>query len=139
MGLLLAALSIAVIALAVLLYRQVDAVKELRNAHVNLAAEVGVVRREAQIAINTLASNDSSCDREITDARDNAASNLKEATNFLQASDTANEAYAKSLNERLVLLEIEKTVAPKPVEEPPPARRSFASQKTRAEAGARKV
>lgn len=107
-----------VIAQAVLLYRLL---RELRNAHVNLAAEVGVVRRESHKYTLDLVN------KTIT------LLNLDQNAMFEKS-----DAYAKSLNERLVLLEIEKPQKPKEAEEPAPSRRSFASQKARAEAGARK-
>jgi hypothetical protein len=131
MGLLLAALSIAVIALAVLLYRQDELFKKLRNSHLNLATEVGVVRREN-------AEVNSACLGGIEGLR-YSNQQAHAYTKSVEEELAATNAYAMGLNERLVLLEIEKTAAPKPAEEPPPARRSFASQKARAEAGARKA
>lgn len=129
MVLLVTVLSMIIIAQAVVLYRLL---RELRNAHLNLAAEVGVVRRDC-IAAMTRHHEDivESFRQEIAGAR-------RDTVSYLDTSIEPISAYAKSLNERLVLLEIEKTAAPKPPDEPPPSRRSYASQKARAEAGARK-
>lgn len=120
----MAVLCLAVVALAVTLYRQWETLRELRNAHVNLAAEVGVVRRGCAEDIGT-------CQTQLL-----SVINI-EARALSYRLDIA-DAYTKSLNERLVLLEIEKTATPKEPEDPAPPRRSFASQKARAEAGARK-
>lgn len=131
MGLLVAVLCIAVIALAVLLFSQRNALWELRSAHVKLATEVGTVRREAGARSNDLLPL---LNREI---REVAASRSEVASYILESIDPI-KAYAATLNERLVLLEIEKPPKPPAAEDPAPSRRSFASQKARAEAGARK-
>ncbi len=121
MGLFVVAISVALIVLVVLFYRQVDAMRELRNAHVNLAAEVGTIKRNSIAAMEAHHRDIvESFNQEIKSAREGSAAGLA------------------GLNERLVLLEIEKTAKPATPEEPPPPRRSFASQKARAEAGARK-
>lgn len=110
-----------IIALFVALLWQRRLIRELKNAHLNLAAEVGVVKRNAITAMEAHHRDIiESFNQEIKSAREGGAAGLA------------------GLNERLVLLEIEKTAAPKTPEEPPPSRRSFASQKARAEAGARK-
>jgi len=121
MGLLLAVLFIAVVTLAVLLYLLAGSTRELRDAHIKLAAEVGAVRRDNIAAMEAY-------HRDIVDSFNHGIASASEST----------LAVTRALNERLVLLEIEKTAAPKPAEETPPPRRSFASQKARAEAGARK-
>lgn len=123
-------LAALIVALIVALLWQRRLLRELRNAYLNLAAEVGVVRREAKIA---------------TDACFGGIEGLRYSnqqahayTKSVEEALATVDAYAKSLNERLVLLEIEKTAQPAAPEEAPPPRRSFASQKARAEAGARK-
>ncbi len=120
-----------IIGLVIALLWQRQKLRELKNAHLNLAAEVGVVRREAQGRDDTYRSDILSvAHREITSCREESVK--------LNTSIAFVDVYTKGLNERLVLLEIEKTAVPKQPDEPPPVRRSFASQKARAEAGARK-
>ncbi len=123
-----------IICLFIALLWQRQKLRELKNAHLNLAAEVGCVRRDSATAMENyhreiVKSFDHGLTSSACEVRDIRAS----VAGALDAADT----YAKSLNERLVLLEIETTAIPKQPDEPPPVRRSFASQKARAEAGAR--